>query len=89
MTWSVLAAVGAVGVLLAAAWWLGRQQPAAARGGDPEATTYRLAFRGYRMDQVDDVVGTLEARIAVRDDEIRRLRGEAPMPGAPATPDAG
>ena len=44
--------------------------------------------RGYRMDQVDTVVDSLEARIAEHDLEIALLRGEAPepTPGRPATP---
>lgn len=85
MTWSVLAAVVGVGALVLGAWWLGRDRPGAIAAGpvDPDvppapdgaAPGYRLAFRGYRMDQVDEVVDRLEARIAARDTEIARLRG--------------
>ena len=40
--------------------------------------------RGYRMDQVDTVVDSLEARIAEHDLEIALLRGEVPAtPGWP------
>ena len=41
--------------------------------------------RGYRMDQVDTVVDSLEARLAEHDREIALLRGEAPE--APEPPD--
>ncbi|MGB3829592.1 MAG: DivIVA domain-containing protein [Ornithinimicrobium sp.] len=34
------------------------------------------AFRGYRMDQVDAVLGRLSQEIAVRDQEIDRLRAQ-------------
>ena len=43
--------------------------------------------RGYRMDQVDTVLDSLEARIAEHDLEIALLRGEVPAtPGWPTTP---
>lgn len=35
-----------------------------------------LAFRGYRMDQVDAVLDRLRAELAVRDEEIDRLRAQ-------------
>lgn len=77
MTWSVLAAVLAVGALAAAAWWLGRQRDAV--GGDEERGVdgdgLGLALRGYRMDQVDEVLDRLEARVAGRDAQIAVLRG--------------
>lgn len=86
MTWSVLAAVVGVGAVVLGAWWLGRDRP----GGDPRpetsaggGPTYQLAFRGYRMDQVDEVVDRLEARIAARENEIARLSGLDPDPATP------
>ncbi|GIL37546.1 DivIVA domain-containing protein [Phycicoccus sp. DTK01] len=85
MTWSVLAAVLGVGAVLGAAWWLGRQRTDdEVLVDDPRAGTYRTTFRGYRTDQVDEVVDRLEARIAEREAELRVLRGEAPP--APAAP---
>lgn len=35
-----------------------------------------VAFRGYRMDQVDAVIDRLRDELAVRDDEIDRLRAQ-------------
>jgi DivIVA domain-containing protein len=35
---------------------------------------FSLGFRGYRMDQVDDVLERLRDRIAEQDLEIARLR---------------
>ncbi|QIM20168.1 DivIVA domain-containing protein [Phycicoccus sp. HDW14] len=78
MTWSVLAALVGVGAVVAGAWWLGRDRPGAAPVPDAVGVadpTYRLTFRGYRMDQVDEVVDRLEARIASRENEIARLKG--------------
>ncbi|MBT9254020.1 DivIVA domain-containing protein [Phycicoccus sp. MAQZ13P-2] len=88
MTWSVLAAVLGVVAVLGAAWWLGRQRPDdEVLVDDPRPGTYRTAFRGYRTDQVDEVVDRLEARIAEREAELRVLRGEAPpAPAAPTGP---
>jgi hypothetical protein len=93
VTWSVLAAVVGVGVVVLGAWWLGRDRPgtAPATGAEPSGRTYQLTFRGYRMDQVDEVVDRLEARIAARDTEIARLKGvdtdlpESPPAGHPPT----
>ncbi|QKE83954.1 DivIVA domain-containing protein [Arthrobacter sp. NEB 688] len=87
MTWSVLAALLGVAAVLGAAWWLGRQRADdEVLVDEPRAATYRTAFRGYRADQVDEVVDRLEARIAERETELRVLRGEEPAahPGGPA-----
>ncbi len=43
---------------------------------DVEVVKLDLAFRGYRMDQVDAVLGRLREELAVRDHEIDRLRAE-------------
>ena len=82
MTWSLLVAAVGVAVLGVGAWWLGR--PGRATGAQetagqaaPGAETFRLAFRGYRMDQVDEVVDRLEARVAEHDARIAVLRGGA------------
>ncbi len=88
MTWTLLAAVGGIAVLVAGAWWLGRERTAATPA-DPGDPTFRLVFRGYRMDQVDAVLDRLEARVAARDAEIGRLRGDVPEPPTPVDHAAG
>ncbi|KRE61157.1 DivIVA domain-containing protein [Nostocoides sp. Soil756] len=77
MTWAFLAALAAVATLAGAAWWLGRPRPDApgAETPAPESEGFATALRGYRMDQVDEVLDRLEARVAVRDREIALLRG--------------
>ncbi len=87
MTWSVGLAALALLVVAGGAWFLGRpravysfddellgdEAAAAPRAGE-DAFTAQL--RGYRMDQVDAVLDVLESRLADRDAEIARLRGE-------------
>lgn len=59
---------------------------------DIERLRFSLAFRGYRMDEVDDVLDRLTAELAVRDARIAELgRGEPanadtaePLGGTPA-----
>jgi DivIVA domain-containing protein len=41
---------------------------------DVDAVRMDQAVRGYRMDEVDALVTRLSDEIAVRDDELRRLR---------------
>ena len=41
---------------------------------DVDAVQFSLGLRGYRMDEVDAVLGRLAAALADRDDEIRSLR---------------
>ena len=68
---------------------LGMPTPPAARARHrPAAAGFAAQVRGYRMDQVDTVLDSLEARIAAHDRSIARLRGEAPSrrrapPGGP------
>jgi len=50
-----------------------------------EGEGFHPAFRGYRMDQVDDVLDRLHAEVERRDQEIAGLRG---APTGPGTPDA-
>ncbi|NHA68741.1 DivIVA domain-containing protein [Phycicoccus flavus] len=101
MTWSVLAGAGVLLVLLAGAWWLGREgwrgsaEDAAAGPATDDAEdgtapdgVLPLAFRGYRMDQVDDVLDRLEARIADRDAELAALRGGPRSEGEATTAEA-
>jgi DivIVA domain-containing protein len=44
---------------------------------DIEAVRFSMALRGYRMDEVDDVLDRLSTEISVRDAEISRLRSGA------------
>ena len=101
MTWAVFLALLGTAVVVAAAWLLGRPrsperfaglgelEDADAPGGRArplaDGTGFGAQARGYRMDQVDTVVDSLEARIAEHDLEIAQLRGEvpaaAPLPG--------
>ncbi len=61
--------------------------------GPPEVERLRfsLAFRGYRMDEVDDVLDRLTAELTARDARIAELEGSAatdPAGPDPARPDA-
>ncbi|HEX6916603.1 MAG TPA: DivIVA domain-containing protein, partial [Phycicoccus sp.] len=89
MTWSLLLAAVAVAVVGVAAWWLGRPartpEPRSAGEAARPDEGFALAFRGYRMDQVDEVVDRLEARLAEHDARLAALRGEA-APEAPVRP---
>jgi DivIVA domain-containing protein len=95
VTWSVLMAALTVAVLVAGAWWLGRTRPSgtgaadepgtAERGSASEALGFTLSFRGYRPDQVDEVLDRLEARVAAHDARIAVLEGRAPDPAAPSS----
>lgn len=89
MTWSLLLAAVAVAVVGVAAWWLGRparaSEPPSAGPAAPPDEGFAVAFRGYRMDQVDEVVDRLEARLAEHDARLAALRGEA-APEAPVRP---
>lgn len=102
MTWAVVLALLGIGVVVAAAWLLGRPRSPERFAGlgeiggldemgglsdadapvEPPPRAAGPGFggqaRGYRMDQVDTVIDSLEARIAEHDLEIARLRGESP-----------
>ena len=65
--------------------------PEQVTAADLEALRFTPALRGYRMDQVDEVLDRLEHELAARDDEITRLRaaldpGNGPEPDEHATP---
>jgi len=55
--------------------------PADVAAGDVERLRFSLAFRGYRMDEVDDVLDRLTAELAERDARIAELEGRAATPG--------
>ncbi|MFE6869896.1 DivIVA domain-containing protein [Kitasatospora sp. NPDC057692] len=50
--------------------------------GDVEALRLPMAVRGYRMDEVDDVLDRLGAELAHRDERIAELEGLAAVRGA-------
>ena len=49
--------------------------PAAAGPDDVAALHFDTALRGYRMDQVDAALNTLQKRIAALEDEVSGSRG--------------
>ncbi|MGB3684241.1 MAG: DivIVA domain-containing protein [Ornithinimicrobium sp.] len=51
--------------------------PAPVSSRDVDQVRLDLAFRGYRMDQVDLVLARLSRELTERDSEIDRLRTEA------------
>lgn len=53
---------------------------------DVSAVHFDTALRGYRMDQVDEVLDRLSDRLLAQEAELRRLRGEQPEE---VGPDAG
>jgi DivIVA domain-containing protein len=61
--------------------------------GDVDRVTFSLAFRGYRMDEVDQTLERLGAQLAERDARIAELEGgttagRVEQPGAGHHPDA-
>jgi DivIVA domain-containing protein len=72
--------------------WPGRQLPEdrTVRAQDLAEAQFSLAFRGYRMAEVDEALDRLAVEIAERDEQIERLTGEPfesvrPNTPAPAT----
>jgi DivIVA domain-containing protein len=90
MTWSLAVVVAGVVVVGVGAWWLGRPRPGSGVGPEADragAETFPMVYRGYRMDQVDEVLDRLEARVAEHDARIAVLRGEVPLPEGAAASD--
>ena len=88
MTWAVGIALVGTAVVAAGAWLLGRPRTTTGPGStDAPAHARPVGFapqvRGYRMDQVDAVIDTLEARVAAHDRAIAARRGE-PWADSPA-----
>ncbi|TLM85561.1 DivIVA domain-containing protein [Pseudarthrobacter sp. NamE2] len=48
--------------------------PADARPGDVDRVRFSLGLRGYRMDQVDQVLDDLRDQLAARQQEVEELR---------------
>lgn len=55
--------------------------PDDATPADVDRIRFSLGLRGYRMDQVDQVLDRLRDQLAARDAEIARLRQLNPAPG--------
>jgi DivIVA domain-containing protein len=71
--------------------WPGRPLPEdrTVRARDVADAQFSLAFRGYRMAEVDEALDRLAVEIAERDEQIQRLTGQPfeYVPPPPATPD--
>ncbi|MGB3764387.1 MAG: DivIVA domain-containing protein, partial [Ornithinimicrobium sp.] len=50
--------------------------PGPVHSSDLDGVRLDLAFRGYRMDQVDALLGRLRQELSARDQEIDRLRAQ-------------
>ena len=57
--------------------------PAEALPTDVDRVRFALGLRGYRMDQVDQVLDELRDQIAAKDREIERLRAGLQAPAQP------
>jgi DivIVA domain-containing protein len=75
--------------------WPGKPLPEdrTVRAQDLADAQFSLAFRGYRMAEVDEALDRLAVEIAERDEQIERLTGQPfesvrPTVAAPSTPDA-
>ncbi|HTC69619.1 MAG TPA: DivIVA domain-containing protein [Acidothermaceae bacterium] len=73
--------------------WPGRPLPEdrTVRAHDVADAQFSLAFRGYRMAEVDEALDRLAVEIAERDEQIQRLTGqpfEYVPPAPPVTPAA-
>jgi DivIVA domain-containing protein len=60
--------------------------PAAADPDDVAALHFDTALRGYRMDQVDAALNTLQKRIAALEEQVTPSAAPAAPPAAPDTP---
>ncbi len=56
---------------------------------DVDRVRFSVGARGYRMDEVDDVLDRLAREIELREDRIAQLEGRAPRNGADAESEAG
>jgi DivIVA domain-containing protein len=85
LTLLILAVVGLVAAVAAGRIAGGLDEPSSSlpgRGlpdgrvgiGDLERVRFSPALRGYRMDEVDDVLDRLTAELELRDEEIAELR---------------
>lgn len=63
--------------------------PADAAPADVDRVRFSLGLRGYRMDQVDQVLDELRDQIAAKDEEMGRLRARLLESERAARPEAG
>jgi DivIVA domain-containing protein len=63
--------------------------PADAAPDDVDRVRFSLGLRGYRMDQVDQVLDELRDQIAAKDEEMGRLRARLLEVERAARPEAG
>lgn len=59
--------------------------PADVTAADIDSVRFSLAFRGYRIDQVDAVLDQLSATVALQSAELERIKGVKP----PTSPNEG
>ncbi len=69
--------------------WPGRPLPEdrAVRAQDLAEAQFSLAFRGYRMAEVDEALDRLAVEIAERDEQIERLTGQPFESARPTEPE--
>jgi DivIVA domain-containing protein len=63
--------------------------PADARPADVDHVRFSLGLRGYRMDQVDQVLDELRDQLAAKDAELAELRSRLPDAEQVAPPEVG
>jgi DivIVA domain-containing protein len=89
LTLLILAVVGLVAAVAAGRITGGLDEPSSSLPGrglpagrlgvaDVEGVRFSPALRGYRMDEVDDVLDRLTEELQLRDEEIAELRRAAP-----------
>ncbi|WP_311380866.1 DivIVA domain-containing protein [Arthrobacter sp. ISL-28] len=62
--------------------------PADPKPADVDHVRFALGLRGYRMDQVDQVLDELRDQLAAKDSEIERLRSQLRSRGPRTAPEA-
>ncbi|WAH96422.1 DivIVA domain-containing protein [Arthrobacter sp. MMS18-M83] len=62
--------------------------PAGAKASDVDRVRFALGLRGYRMDQVDEVLDELRDQLTARETEIDRLKRALEAAGNPEDPKA-
>jgi DivIVA domain-containing protein len=63
--------------------------PADAEPADVDHVRFSLGLRGYRMDQVDQVLDELRDQLAAKETELAQLRARLPGAERAAPPEAG
>ncbi|MBT8158847.1 DivIVA domain-containing protein [Arthrobacter sp. GN70] len=60
--------------------------PAGAKASDVDHVRFALGLRGYRMDQVDEVLDELRDQLIAREAEIEQLKRALELQGSPEVP---